>query len=108
MLLVNTHLAEAYGTQKGATCRVLGKHARQQFPETRALSRFDKRLHRHTASPTPPCFTRHVNGELSDTGIALARPVCRSSSERHHVSILLDNHNLVNAIEPGQYILFGA
>ena len=95
---------EAYALMQGQACRVLHKHARQQFPETRTLRRLDKRLHRHAARPAPTRLTSYIHRKFRDTGVALARPVYEGSSEGYYLSIILDNHNRVRAVEPGSYL----
>src|SRR5579862_7808238 len=75
MFLIDAHLAESEFADQSPAGGVLGKDARQQFPEAGLASGLDERQQSEAARAVAAERARDVDRRLRDARVALARPV---------------------------------
>src|SRR5262249_36443162 len=98
--LIDADLAKSKRNQEPPARGVFNEDARKQLPKTHLLRGLHQGFERHPAGAASAVLARDVDGELGDSGVALARAVGRSWCEGDHPSGLFHHHDRMNAVEP--------
>jgi hypothetical protein len=105
MFFVDTHLTKTELGNHIQAGIIFEKYSRKKFPISCCSGGFDEGAESEASGSPAAATASGINGNFGDPGVALARTILRSCGERDWLTVVFDDHNRVNAVEPAANVI---